>query len=47
MGGNYITNPIEFLVNTLFGIYILAVMLRFLLAVVRADFYNPTRRCCY
>jgi YggT family protein len=41
MGGNYITNPIEFLVNTLFGIYILAVMLRFLLAVVRADFYNP------
>jgi YggT family protein len=30
-----------FLVQTLFGLYIGAVMLRFLLAVVRADFYNP------
>ncbi len=41
MGSNYVTNPIEFLINTLFGLYILVVMLRFLLAVVRADFYNP------
>jgi len=41
MGSNYVTNPIEFLINTLFGLYILLVMLRFLLAVVRADFYNP------
>ena len=31
----------EFLVRTLFGLYILAVMLRFLLQWVRADFYNP------
>ncbi|MGD8379496.1 MAG: YggT family protein [Gammaproteobacteria bacterium] len=30
-----------FLINTLFGLYILAVMLRFLLQAVRADFYNP------
>jgi len=30
-----------FLVQTLFGFYILAVMLRFLLQWVRADFYNP------
>ncbi|MDX1656456.1 MAG: YggT family protein [Candidatus Competibacteraceae bacterium] len=30
-----------FLVNTLFGLYILAVMLRFLLQWARADFYNP------
>lgn len=30
-----------FLVQTLFGLYILAVMLRFLLQWVRADFYNP------
>ncbi len=30
-----------FLVQTLFGFYILAVMLRFLLQCVRADFYNP------
>ena len=41
MGSTYITNPVEFLINTLFGLYILAVMLRFLLALVRADFYNP------
>jgi YggT family protein len=41
MGSSYITNPIEFLINTLFSLYILMVMLRFLLAAVRADFYNP------
>jgi len=41
MGSSYVTNPVEFLINTLFGLYILAVMLRFLLAAVRADFYNP------
>ncbi len=41
MGSTYITTPVEFLINTLFGLYILAVMLRFLLALVRADFYNP------
>ncbi len=41
MSGNYFTNPIEFLITTLFSLYILAVMLRFLLGMVRADFYNP------
>lgn len=41
MGTSYVTNPLEFLINTLFGLYILMVMLRFLLAAVRADFYNP------
>ncbi|HHJ14708.1 MAG TPA: YggT family protein [Gammaproteobacteria bacterium] len=41
MGGNYFTTPAEFLINTLFGLYILTIMLRFLLALVRADFYNP------
>lgn len=30
-----------FLVQTVFGFYVLAVMLRFLLQWVRADFYNP------
>ena len=30
-----------FLVQTIFGFYVLAVMLRFLLQWVRADFYNP------
>ncbi|MGD2136698.1 MAG: YggT family protein [Gammaproteobacteria bacterium] len=41
MHGGYFTNPLEFLISTLFGLYILAVMLRFLLGAVRADFYNP------
>ncbi len=37
----YLLNPIEFLITTLFELYILVVMLRFLLQWVRADFYNP------
>ena len=41
MHGNYFANPLEFLITTLFSLYILAVMLRFLLGTVRADFYNP------
>lgn len=41
MGGSYAGNAGVFLVQTLFGLYMGAVMLRFLLAVVRADFYNP------
>ncbi|MBL1278464.1 MAG: YggT family protein [Ectothiorhodospiraceae bacterium] len=41
MGGSYAGNAGVFLVQTLFGLYIGAVMIRFLLAVVRADFYNP------
>ena len=41
MGSSYVTNPLEFLINTLFGLYILTVMLRFLLAQLGADFYNP------
>ncbi|MEJ2455517.1 MAG: YggT family protein [Candidatus Thiodiazotropha sp.] len=41
MSGSYLTNPIIFLIQTLFGLYILAVLLRFLLQLVRADFYNP------
>ncbi len=41
MPATYFTNPLEFLISTLFSLYILAVMLRFLLGVVRADFYNP------
>ena len=38
---SYFTNPLEFIITTLFSLYILAVMLRFLLGLVRADFYNP------
>jgi len=41
MGSNYFTNPLEFLIQTLVGLYILTIMLRFLLQWVRADFYNP------
>lgn len=41
MGGNYAGNAGVFLVQTIFGIYIAAVMLRFILQWVRADFYNP------
>ena len=41
MGNDYFTNPLEFLISTLFSLYIVAVMLRFLLGLVRADFYNP------
>jgi len=38
---SYFANPLEFIISTLFSLYILAVMLRFLLGLVRADFYNP------
>ena len=41
MSSNYLANPLEFLVTTLFSLYILAVMLGFILGAVRADFYNP------
>ena len=40
-GGGYFTNAGVFLVDLLFGLYIFAVMLRFFLQIVRADFYNP------
>lgn len=37
----YGDNPFAFLVDTLFHLYTLALLLRFLLQLVRADFYNP------
>lgn len=39
--GNVTTNVSVFLVHTLFSIYLVIVVLRLLLAWVRADFYNP------
>ena len=39
--GSYLSDAALFLVDTIFGIYILLVLLRFLLQLVRADFYNP------
>ncbi len=41
MGGNYFSNAGVFLIQTLIGLYALTFMLRFLLQLVRADFYNP------
>ncbi|TDY04144.1 YggT family protein [Thiohalophilus thiocyanatoxydans] len=38
---NYVSNAGVFLIQTIFGLYALIVMLRLLLQVVRADFYNP------
>ncbi len=40
MGGSYLGQAGVFLIEVLFGLYILALMLRFLLAMVRADFHN-------
>ena len=39
--GNYFGDAGSFLIDTIIGLYILAVLLRFLLQWVRADFYNP------
>ena len=41
MTGTYLTNPLIFLIHTLFGLYIAVVLIRFLLQWARADFYNP------
>lgn len=41
MSDAYFTNPLVFLIQTLFGLYITIVVIRFLLQWVRADFYNP------
>jgi len=41
MGTNYYSDPLVFLLDTVFSFYILAVLLRFLFQWVGADFYNP------
>jgi YggT family protein len=41
MGTTYMTDPIIFLIDTLFSLYIMAILLRFLLQWCGADFYNP------
>jgi YggT family protein len=41
MTEGYLSNPAVFLIQTLFGLYILLVMLRLLFQLLRADFYNP------
>jgi YggT family protein len=41
MDSSYMTDPAIFIIDSLFSLYILAVMLRFLLQWCGADFYNP------
>lgn len=41
MTGNYLSNPLIFLIQTLGGLYAFVAMLRFLLQLTKADFYNP------
>ena len=41
MTSSYFTDPIIFIIDSLFSLYILAVLLRFLLQYFGADFYNP------
>lgn len=41
MGSGYLANPAAFLVQVVFGLYAILILLRFLLQLVRADFYNP------
>ena len=41
MTGNYFTNPLIFLIQTLGGLYAFVALLRFLLQLTKVDFYNP------
>jgi len=41
MNGNYLVDAAAFVIQTVFGLYLLAVMLRFLFQLLRAPFHNP------
>ena len=41
MGSGYLTSPLLLIINTLIDLYVLLVILRFVLQMLRADFYNP------
>ena len=41
MGEGYLATPAIFLIKVVFGLYATLVVLRFLLQMMRADFYNP------
>ena len=41
MGSSYFTSPLTLIITTLFDLYVLLVLLRFMLQMFRADFYNP------
>ena len=41
MNSSYVTDPVIFIIDSVFSLYILAVVLRFLLQWCQANFYNP------
>ncbi len=41
MDSAYFSSPALYLIDALFGLYLIAIMLRFLLQLVRASFHNP------
>ena len=41
MDGGYLANPLIFLIRILLGTYVFIVLLRFLLQLTKADFFNP------
>lgn len=41
MDSGYVVNPLVFLIGSLLSLYLVIVMLRVMLQVTRADFYNP------
>jgi YggT family protein len=41
MGSSYLASPLLLIIDTLFDLYVLLVLLRFLLQALRASFYNP------
>lgn len=38
---SFLVNASSYIVSTVFGLYIIVVLLRFILQLIRADFYNP------
>jgi YggT family protein len=41
MGSSYLASPLLLIINTLFDLYVMLVLLRFLFQMLRANFYNP------
>lgn len=41
MAGNYLTDPMTFLITSIGGLYVFALMLRLMLQWAGAEFYNP------
>lgn len=41
MGSSYLASPLLLIINTLFDLYVMLVLLRFLFQMLRVNFYNP------